>query len=276
MHTRDVETSLGTLATYAFGDGGPATMLWPSLYVDHRSLLPIAPALAKKRRCVVVDGFGHGRSANPKCRYTLADCADAALQVLDTLGLDVVDWIGNAWGGHVGVHVALRAPARLRTLTVIGSPMNALSRSLRWQTRGGLALLGLGARGFIGKLVGKAMVAPSAPPEHVDYVRACIREAPPGGIRNAVVSISLHRASLVDDLSRITVPTLFVAGSDDALWPSDLAREQASRLRDGRFEQVPAAGHLAPLERPRETLAVLESFLEARSTPGDPAGLRPA
>lgn len=262
MRTKSLETSLGRLAVFELGDAGPATMLWPSLYADHRSLIPIATELARTRRCILVDPFGHGQSANPDRRYTGADCAKAALQVLDALGVDAVDWIGNALGGHVGVHLALHSPARLRTLTVIGTPMNALSRSLRWQTRLGLALLSLGARGFVGKLVGKAMVAPSSPTEHADYVRACVREAPAGGIRNAVVSISLHRAGLVDDLPRITVPTLFVAGTDDPLLPLDDARAQASLVPDGQFATVPSAGHLAPLERPHETLAALDRFLQ--------------
>lgn len=265
MRMESVETRLGKLAVFQIGDGGPATMLWPSLYADHRSLIPIATELSRTRRCILVDSFGHGRSGNPSHRYSGEDCADAAQQVLDTLGVEVVDWIGNALGGHVGVHVALRAPARLRTLTVIGAPMNALSRSLRWKTRSGLVLLSLGARELVGKMIARAMVAPSSPAEHTDYVRACIREAPAGGIRNAVLSISLHRASLVEELPRITVPTLFVTGGSDGLWAPELARAQASRVPDVRFEVIPDAGHLAPLERPHETLVVLESFLATRS-----------
>jgi pimeloyl-ACP methyl ester carboxylesterase len=269
-----VETSLGRLATLELGHAGPATLLWPSLYADHRSLIPIATELARTRRCILVDSFGHGKSANPDRRYTLAECGDAAQQVLDRLGIAAVDWIGNALGGHVGVVVALHAPARLRTLTVIGAPMQALSRSLRVQTRVGLAALSLGARDFVGKLVGKAMVAPSSPAEHADYVRACIREAPAGGIANAVTSVSLGRESLVDDLPRVSVPTLFVAGGDDPIWSADVARSQASRVPDVRFELVPGAGHLIPLERPRETLALIESFLATRSpaaTGGSPS-----
>ncbi len=266
---RQVQTELGSLATFSLGEG-PAVFLWPSLYADHDSLMPIATELAGSRRCILVDGPGHGQSAVPSGRYSLDDCARAAARVLDVLGIDQVDWIGNAWGGHVGVTTALTMPARLRSLTVIGSPMEALPTGMRTKSRMALALLALGARDLVGKLVAKAMIAPASPAAHHDYVQRCVREAPAGGIRQAVRSISLGRRDLTADLARISIPTLFIAGADDPMWSIDVARAQAACIPGARFETVPAAAHLVPLEQPQPTLALLASFLAA------PASARPA
>ncbi len=261
MQERQIETGVGTLAVFELGDG-PPVFLWPSLYADHVSLLPVITELARSRRCVVVDPPGHGRSSLAPRRYTLDDCARAALQIFDALGIDRADWIGNAWGGHVGVCVAATS-ARLRSLTVIGSPMEALSPAMRRKTRMAMALLALGARDLVGKLVAQVMVSPASA-AHRDYVRACIREAPRGGIRQAVQSISLGREDLTPVLARITVPTLFVAGAEDPIWTPEVARAQAAQVPGARFESVPAAAHLAPLERPRETLAHVTRFLDER------------
>jgi pimeloyl-ACP methyl ester carboxylesterase len=69
-----IETCLGRLAAYELGQG-PPTLLWPSLYVDHASLLPIASELARIRRCILLDPPGHGRSGVPRRGFTLRDCA---------------------------------------------------------------------------------------------------------------------------------------------------------------------------------------------------------
>ena len=53
-----------------------------------------------------------------------------------SLGLtDPVDWVGNAWGGHVGIRLA--TGARLRTLTTIGTPVQGFT--LRGEAHQGLA-----------------------------------------------------------------------------------------------------------------------------------------
>ncbi|MFZ0492873.1 MAG: alpha/beta fold hydrolase, partial [Acidimicrobiia bacterium] len=79
----------------------------------------------------MVDGPGHGKSPGPGRRFTLDDCADAAITVLQTMGVDSVDWVGNAWGGHVGILVAARQPSLVRSLTALASPLPGLSRQER-------------------------------------------------------------------------------------------------------------------------------------------------
>ena len=265
MNEKRIATKLGTLAFYELGDG-PATLLWPSLYVDHASLVPLANLLATSRRCILLDGPGHGRSDVPSARFTQDDCAAATLEVLDTLGIPQVDWIGNAWGGHVGIHAALTSPSRVRSLTVIGAPMQALEPHMPTKSRMALALMRLGAMGVVGGLIAKAMISPASDRAHHEYVRHCMRAAPKGGIPLAVRSISLGRADLIPELPRITVPTLFIAGADDAMWPPTLAREQAALIPGARCETVRGAAHLVPLECPAETAALVTSFLAARAT----------
>lgn len=59
------------------------------------------------------------------------DAADGAAEVLSHLDLDVVDWVGNVWGGHVGIVFAARHPDRIKTLVTIGIPLTPLSGSER-------------------------------------------------------------------------------------------------------------------------------------------------
>jgi pimeloyl-ACP methyl ester carboxylesterase len=254
---KDIDTEVGRLAV--FDDGtGPATFFWPSLYLDHASLSSLENELVSDRRCIVVDGPGHGESPGAGRLYDLAACARAAFQVLDALGVSTVDWVGSAWGGHVGVLAAIQCPKRITSLAVIGSPMQPLSDEVRWKTRWLLLpLLKLGMAGIAGGLLAKALVSPAADQRLHDEVRAAVRRAP--ALAEAVRSISLGRGDLVPELSRIACPTLVVVGGDDAMWPLEIAAAQAARIPRSRVETVTGAGHAVPLERPRETAALLRA-----------------
>ncbi len=251
---QSIDTEVGSLAVYEAGSG-PASFLWPSLYVDHASLDPLVAELGRERRCIVVDGPGHGQSRGA-ARYDLAGCARAAMQILDHLGISEVDWVGNAWGGHVGVLAAVQFPRRIRTLAAIESPMQALEPKMRRLSRFVvLPMLALGMRGTLAGQLAKAMLSPSAPAGLHDHVRAAVKRAT--GLSTAVRCISLGRQDLLAELPRIACPTLFVAGADDAMWPPELAAKHAALIPDGRCERLAGAAHLGPLERPHEVKELL-------------------
>ena len=252
----DIRTEVGELAVFDDGEGAP-TLFWPSLYLDHSSWDGVVSGLFRERRCIRIDGPGHGESPGAGHRYDLAACARAAFTVLDSLGVDRVDWVGNAWGGHVGVVAATSHPARVSSLVAIGSPMQPLTAKVRWQKRLLLVMLRLGMNDAVASLLSKAMLSPSAPQEHHAHVRAAVRKAPRLG--EAVRSISIGRPDLVPELPRVQCPTLFVAGGDDLMWPPALAASQAARIPGARCETLAGAAHLGPLERPAETAALLRA-----------------
>ena len=96
-----IGTGVGTLTVRTRGEGPPA-VLWHSLFVDERSWgsrrgrLGPRPAPGDHHRAWA----WHER--DPGHRYSLDDCAAAAGEVLAALDIrEPVDWVGNAWGGHV-------------------------------------------------------------------------------------------------------------------------------------------------------------------------------
>src|SRR5450755_1192407 len=120
-------TRIGTLHVRVTGHG-PVAVLWHSLFVDSRSWYRVEPALARQRTLVLIDGPSHGGSEAARRLFTLTDCADAAAEVLGQLAVTApVDWVGSAWGGHVGMVFAARQPQRTRSLTALASPARALT-----------------------------------------------------------------------------------------------------------------------------------------------------
>ena len=259
--TITVPTGLGPLAVRRLGSGPPA-VLWHSLFVDGHSWDAVLPALAATHHVYVIDGPCHGASPGPGRRFTLDECAGAALAVLDHLSLDQVDWIGNAWGGHVGVVLALRSPARVRSLAAICSPMQAMQPPARRKATLLARLLRvLGWRGFIRGAVKGVLLHPPVRPEVAAYVDTAMRAPGKTRMLHAIHSVMIERTSLVEQLPRVVVPTLFATTRASTNWTVAAATEQAARLADGRLEILGGGGHLPPLEDPTATAALLTRWL---------------
>ena len=261
---RMVDTELGSLAVRTVGEGTPA-VLWHSLFVDDRSWNGLLDDLAKVRRLVVITGPGHGASADPGRRYSMDECAQAARTILDVIGIDgAVDWVGNAWGGHVGVVFAARWPDRCRSLVMIGAPLHALGRY--GYTR--ISLLNkayhlLGMRQFLVHAVIGTLLSPrtrDTDPAAVQLVSDCLTGANPGGLRNAITSISLHRPSSLDLLPGVPAPTLIITGPDHKDWTPAQAEAACRLLPYGSVAIIPDTAYLAPLEAPVETARLVSQF----------------
>jgi pimeloyl-ACP methyl ester carboxylesterase len=72
------------------------------------------------------------------------------------------------------------------------------------------------------------------------------------------------RADQTDLLPHIRVPTLVLAGELDTITPPGPAREMAAAIPGAEFVEVPGAGHLTPVEKPKVVAAALAAFF-ARS-----------
>ncbi len=101
-------------------------VLWDSMVVDSNSWSRVVPALAVHRTLYLVDGPSSGDSDPLDRASDIAGCSDAAAQVLEALREQVagpVDWVGNAWDGHVEMYLAATHPELIASLVAISAPI---------------------------------------------------------------------------------------------------------------------------------------------------------
>jgi pimeloyl-ACP methyl ester carboxylesterase len=264
MEERQVDTRLGSLAVRVRGEG-PVAVLWHSLFVDDRTWNRVEEDLARERQLVIITGPGHGISPDPGHRYDMDECAEAATDVLAALDVnEPVDWVGNAWGGHVGLVFAARWPDRCRTLITLGTPIQPYTLSERLSIWILLPVVGLfGPVGFIATGVRDTLLSrrtQAHDPEAAALVLDCLRGMNKAALINAVVSISLRRPDLTSRLTQIHCPTLFVTGSDHTGWTPEQAKRAGRMLADGATEVIPNAAYLIPLETPDRTIKLVRDF----------------
>ncbi len=268
-----VSTDLARLYVRRTGTGQPV-VLWHSLFVDSQSWGPLVDALAADRTVYTIDAPSHGKSEAVHRDFTFDELVDSAEQALDRLGLtEPVDWVGNAFGGHVGIHLAARG-SRIRTLTTIGTPVKGFT--LKEKLTKGWPLVETyrfaGPIGFLKKQLSDSLLGPeavAAEPDQAATVIASFADADRDGMVHAMRSMMLRRSTVEDLLPRITVPTLVMSARNDAIgWRPDEARQTCAAIPDCRVEEVAGGGHVAPLLVDRERiLGLVTEFWTAASCP---------
>jgi pimeloyl-ACP methyl ester carboxylesterase len=252
MSEEFVDTSVGRLFVESDGDGPPA-LLWHSLFINSTSWELLRPGLARKRRLIIVDGPGHGRSGHSEGDYSIADCAAATLEVLEAQGVsEPVDWVGNAWGGHIGITFAAAYRNRCRTLATIGTPVHSLPTSERltqiYPLLAGYRIAG--PIGFLRKSLFEALFgadAIAAQPGLADRLVESFRSADRTGMSQAILSVSVRRPDLTHLLPDVEAPTLMAACQDDPGWNYDQATAAVAKMPNGRALKVRGTGHVAPM-----------------------------
>ncbi len=258
-----VPTRLGVLDVQehlAPDPAAPVALLWHSMFADSTSWADVVPLLTPRRRLLVLDGPGYGASAPLARVSSIGESAAAGEDVLDHLGLASVDWVGNAWGGDAGMHLAATSPGRIRTLVAISAPVNALSRSQLRQVR---LLTGLVAAAGpvrpIRDLIAKVQLAdPDGP--HRPVLDAALSRPSRQSLANTVRSFILRRGDLSWALPKIAAPTLVVATDDRYDWTPELAEAAALALPEGSFTTISGTNIVAPLEQPTATAHAVLSF----------------
>lgn len=159
---------------------------------------------------------------------------------------------GLSLGAIVAMAVTVRAPERVRGLVVTATNAKAPTPAQRAGWAGWLARLSAG--GTPAQL--QSEILPVLLSERVrttrpDLVERTLRmaEQTPDATLAAQLRLQATRVDLLPGLGAVRVPSLVIAGRDDALCPPDFHDEIAAALEGSRLEQL-EAGHLVPLEQP--------------------------
>lgn len=106
------------------GEGAPVLLIHGSgpgvsAWANWRLTLP---ELSKARRVIAPDMVGFGFTERPAgFAYGLDAWVGHAVGLLDALGIDRTDLVGNSFGGAIALALAIRHPERVRRLVLMGS-----------------------------------------------------------------------------------------------------------------------------------------------------------
>ncbi|MBS0542221.1 MAG: alpha/beta fold hydrolase [Proteobacteria bacterium] len=106
------------------GDGFPLLMIHGSgpgvsAWANWRLVMP---ELAKRSRVIALDMVGFGFTDRPAGqKYDMDVWVEQAVGLLDALGIERADLVGNSFGGALALALTIRHPQRVRRLVLMGS-----------------------------------------------------------------------------------------------------------------------------------------------------------
>lgn len=207
-------------------------------------------------RCVAWDQPGYGGTALVE-PYTFEKVAEAlARQIVEPAVL-----VGHSMGGMVAQETCARFPDRVRALVLtFTSPAFPAGSDFARQfvaVRTGPLDQGKTMADIAAALM-PTMRGTKSEPAGVELARRIMAAVPPDTYRKAVHLLTTFDRR--ENLPKIRVPTLLVAGSDDQVAPPAVLEKMSKRIPGARYVLLEGCGHLGPMDQPDAFNAVLERF----------------
>ena len=247
------------------GGTGEAVLMVHGFGASHTSWIGLRPTLEKRYRVIAVDLPGHGYSDKYAGDYSIKAVANKLLRVLDLKGIKRAHVVAHSWGTAVSLNLAIQAPERVRSLTLMASfayekqvpPFLVWARaplmgeflfSMMWDQRldDRLAYAFYDANKF-------------ATPAVTDKAKKVFKR--PGVLAAALAAARGIRFSDMEPrYPELQVPVLIISGREDRVTRMAAARQLNADLPDSRHKVIPLCGHMIPVEHPNKVLRHLRRF----------------
>jgi pimeloyl-ACP methyl ester carboxylesterase len=216
------------------------------LVISSLYFIPLAECLAVEHEVHALDLPGFGRSEAPREILSMSQLADSAIAWLERAGVSRCHVIANSMGCEVAAHVAVKAPDRVASLTLIGPTLDPEAHAVLWQTL---------------RLLRDALHEP--PRLWLNWLCDFFR----AGVRRALgTTREMFRDRIERHLPQVAAPTLIIRGGTDPTVPESAARTMLRLLPRGELLVVPAQPHCVHYTDPLTICGAIEKHAAVRST----------
>ncbi|QPD00429.1 alpha/beta fold hydrolase [Qipengyuania soli] len=244
----------------------PPILFFNGIGANIEAVAPLAEQLPE-RGFVMFDMPGTGESPDPTVPYNPFTMSWTASQILDQLGLDLVDVMGVSWGGAMAQHFALQHPGVTRRLVLVAT------------TAGMLMVPGNPAA--LTKMANpRRYIDPKFMNEHFQTLYGGVdrdgakhqkdshigRLKPPSPRGYFYQLLAMLGWTSLPALPFMSKETLVMMGDEDQIVPLINGRILASAIPNARLEVFKGGGHLFLLTHADESVAALRDFLDAPDT----------
>jgi pimeloyl-ACP methyl ester carboxylesterase len=248
---------------YETAGAGETVVLLHAFMLDGRMWDDQFDVLAAEFRVIRYDARGFGRSALPRPSEAYSHADDLAA-LLDKLDARAPHLVGAGMGGRFALDYAVTHPAGVRSLTVIDTVVSGWQWSPEWLASYA-PIVAAGRRGDVAAAkqlwLDHPVFAPAREqPRVAARLKAMVDDysgwhlVHPNGERPVA-------PPAVNQLARITAPTLVIVGERDLPEFQRIAAQVERGVARGARTTIPGAGHVANMEAPDRVARALHEFL---------------
>ena len=245
---------------------GPVLVFAHGLGGNHLSWWQQVPHFRARYTCVTFAHRGFAPSSTPPGGPDPADYAGDLAALADHLGAADVRIVAQSMGGWGALEYAVAHPNRVRAL-VLASTAGTITRAPAlfadpeqlpaWERDAAAAAARMQA-GNIHVAAGERL-SREQPAAHFLYQEIDALS----GVDKQKLRQRLHEGLVrpADDLRALTVPTLWLTGAEDMVYPPFLSDILGALMPNAEVARVSDAGHSVYFERPAEFNRIVDAFL---------------
>ena len=206
---------------------GPGVSAWANWRL-------VIPALAERARVIAPDMAGFGfTERRADLRYDMDTWVAQALGLMDALGIEQADVVGNSFGGALALALAIRHPRRVRRLVLMATTPSVGAPGIGWA-----ALLD-------DDMLASGLKLPTATPLGLTY--------------QTMAMAGWTSAAMLPHLKN--TPVLILMGERDGVVPAGHWQAIAD-LIDGAVLEVVPGSHLFPFTHAAQVAERISAFLD--------------
>ena len=242
-------------------EGLPWIVLSNSLGANCSMWDPQIAALTAKYRVLRYDTRGHGQSDAPPGPYSFDDLLADVIGLMDAHGIETASFMGLSMGGMTGLGLALHHADRISRVVCADGRADAPEQFRNmWDQR----IAAVEAGGLAGIVDGTMATWfteswRAANPEGEAAVRDMILGNAPEGY--TACCRALQGLDYLRHLGGVTIPVLYVGGSEDKGASPETMQAMADATPGGVYHEIPEAAHVANINAPAAYNAAFAAFL---------------
>ncbi|WPO89172.1 alpha/beta fold hydrolase [Chryseobacterium sp. HR92] len=240
-----------------YGKGKPIVLLHGAFMTIDMNWGELIPELSKNRKVIAVELQGHGHTPFSERKLSHTDLANDVTKVMDYLKIDKADIAGYSFGGAIAYQLAIQSPQRLNKLVIISSTY----KNSGWLPEVNSAFKGMKPELFMNS------------PMHTAYDAVAPDKTKWTKFLEQMIATAGQPFDLGDDnISKISAPVLIIAGDNDGLDKTELAKTykllgggvsaDMGPMPKSQLAIVPGQSHVSLMMQTATILNYLNSFLQ--------------
>ena len=220
-------------------------------------------ALSKNYYCIRYDIRGLGSSPAGDGQFTMEMFVDDLENIINELKLERPILCGLSMGGYISLRAVERMENKFRALILCDTKSSADDNEGRLKRAAAVKQINSGAfdpfiETFVLNCFGEKFVSEN----NAEYRKVVERSKKntPLGVKGCLLAMA-GRTDTTNHLSKIKLPALIIAGSEDKLTPPSVMKLMADQIPSSKFITVEGSGHMTPIENPEEVYKLIKDFL---------------
>jgi 3-oxoadipate enol-lactonase len=213
--------------------------------------------------CITYDIRGLGQSYIGDGQYTMEAYVWDLFSIMDELKIEKPILCGLSMGGYISFRAVEVEQERFSGLILCDTKSesdNNKGKLIRSNKINKINVDGVGS--FANEFV-PTCFHPDAPEnlsETYNRILNIAKNQNPVGVKGALLAM-VSRINTTKSLKKIKIPTLVLAGEEDALTPPKSMKKLSKKIKNSEFHIVPNSGHMTPLENPEFVNEKIKGFL---------------